>query len=78
VLKRCIDPDLAQEAVCREPLGDLGLQELDCDAAVVLEIVRREYARIAPFADLRFQHIASGESIVRLRRPSSLRHHPPL
>ena len=53
--------DLAQEALGPERLADLGLEHLDRDVAVVLEVVGEKHRRHAAFPEHAVERIPIGE-----------------
>ena len=55
------EPDLAQEALRAERGGELGVQHLERDLAVVLEVVREIDRGHAPAAELALERVAVGQ-----------------
>src|SRR6185369_5659164 len=50
-----------QESLCAEGLGELGAQNLECDLAMVPEVVRKEDRSHSSFADAPLDPILVGE-----------------
>ncbi len=75
--------DLGDEAVGAEDGGQLGLEDLDGDVALVLEIAGEEHRGHATLAQLALQAVAAGQRAAEsIRhtihgRSSALAHDPP-
>ena len=68
MLKARGELDLAKKALSTERVRELRVQHLDCDEALVPNVVRQVHRRCAPTTNLTLQDIASGESFVEKRR----------
>jgi hypothetical protein len=55
------DPDLAEEALVAEHGGELGMQDLEGDGAVVLQVARQEDGGHAAAAELAVEAVAVGQ-----------------
>ena len=60
--------DLAQEAVGPERGGELGVEDLEGDGAVVLEVPGQEHRGHPPAPELPLERIARAQAFLELRR----------
>jgi len=59
-------PDLLQEALGADVLGDLGAEDLDRDVPAVLEVFGQHHDRHAAPAQLAFDPVATGERVLQM------------
>lgn len=74
VIESSGDADLAQEALVGDRAGEVGVEHLDRDVAVVLEIARQEDGRHATAAELALDRVPARERRLKVRC-GERRHH---